>query len=141
MSADHLLARLEHVKRTGRDRWMARCPAHADKQASLSVRELGDGRTLVHDFAGCSVEDILTAVGLDFDALYPERAVDYAKPRETRPYSVHDLVLALGFELDIATLLLVDVARGKSLAPEDRERAQVAVRRISKFVAELRNAR
>lgn len=68
MSVDALLSRLDGVKRTGPGRWIARCSAHDDRHASLSVRELDDGRVLVHDFAGCSVEEVLAAVGMTFDA-------------------------------------------------------------------------
>ena len=73
MTAVALLDRLDGVKRVGVDRWLARCPAHNDMRPSTAVRELDDGRVLVHDFAGCSVEDVLVAVGLSFDALFPER--------------------------------------------------------------------
>ena len=55
MTAATFLDRLDGVKRTGAGRWLARCPAHDDKRASLAVRELDDGRVLVHDFAGCAV--------------------------------------------------------------------------------------
>lgn len=37
---------------------MARCPAHADREPSLSLRQ-GDRGILVHCFAGCSNEDVL----------------------------------------------------------------------------------
>lgn len=37
---------------------MARCPAHADREPSLSLRQ-GDRAILVHCFAGCSSEDVL----------------------------------------------------------------------------------
>ncbi len=74
MTVDVLLTRLDAVRQVGPGRWLARCPAHDDRHASLSLRELDDGRVLVHDFAGCSVEDVLAAAGLTFDALYPEQA-------------------------------------------------------------------
>ena len=73
MSADIFLSRLDRVRSTGHDRWIARCPAHDDGRASLSVRELDDGRVLAHCFAGCGAADVLAAVGLDFDVLYPKR--------------------------------------------------------------------
>ena len=141
MSADDLLRRLEGVRKTGRDRWTAKCPAHGDKHPSLSIRETDDGLVLLHDFGGCSVEEILDAVGLDFDALFPERATDHHRPAEKKPYSVRDLVLALGFELHVATIILCDVSAGKPLSDEDRTRAQTAARRIVKFIAELHHAR
>ena len=48
---------------TGRDSGMGHCPAHADKNRSLSGRQVKD-RFLVHCHAGCSVTAILKALGL-----------------------------------------------------------------------------
>lgn len=79
MSADALLLRLDGVKRTGPNRWIGRCPAHDDRSPSMAVRELDDGRVLVHCFAGCSVEEILSAAGLEFHALFPEPPVGHGK--------------------------------------------------------------
>jgi hypothetical protein len=47
-----VIARALGGRRSG-DQWTARCPAHADEHASLSVRDGGDGRVLVHCHAGC----------------------------------------------------------------------------------------
>ena len=43
---------------TGRGRWLAKCPAHDNRKASLAIRQLDDGRILLHDFAGCHVEHV-----------------------------------------------------------------------------------
>src|SRR5947209_8384112 len=45
--------------------WMARCPAHDDRQASLSISEGTDGRVLLYCHAGCSLTDVLAAVRLE----------------------------------------------------------------------------
>jgi len=50
--------------------WTARCPAHDDEHASLSVREGADGRVLLKDFAGCKPEDIVSALGLQMTDLF-----------------------------------------------------------------------
>ncbi len=71
MTAEELLAKLDEVRRSGRG-WMARCPAHDDREPSLSVREGDDGRILVHCFAGCSVGDICAALGLAMRNLFPD---------------------------------------------------------------------
>lgn len=63
MTADSF-ATLVEAKRTGAGRWVAKCPAHDDGRASLSIREGSEGRTLVHCFAGCSVASVLTALYL-----------------------------------------------------------------------------
>lgn len=71
VSAQPLLDRLDRVRRSGKG-WMARCPAHDDKTASLSITEAPD-KVLVKCFAGCRTEDVLAAVGLAFRDLFPPR--------------------------------------------------------------------
>jgi hypothetical protein len=66
---DRFLERLEHVKRSGSG-WTARCPAHEDRQASLSVGEGDDGRVLLKCHAGCSAEEVVRALGLEFRDLF-----------------------------------------------------------------------
>jgi len=43
---------------------IARCPAHDDRDPSLSIRDGRDGRLLLHCHAGCDFTDILAAAGL-----------------------------------------------------------------------------
>ena len=52
--------------------WMARCPAHDDKEPSLSLRDV-DGTILVHCHAGCSQRAVVDA--LKARGLWPEREV------------------------------------------------------------------
>ncbi len=71
MTADPLLARLHGVRKSG-DGWSARCPAHDDRQNSLSVNSGDDGRILLHCFAGCRPEGIVAALGLEMKDLFPD---------------------------------------------------------------------
>ena len=80
MSAAALLGSLERVKQTGPGRWLARCPARDDRSPSLSIRELDDGRVLLHDFAGCSTEDVMEALGLTLSDLF-EAPLAHSRPR------------------------------------------------------------
>lgn len=130
MPADSLLSRLDKVKRTGPDRWLARCPAHDDRGPSLSIRDLEDGRTLVHCFGGCDVGDVLAAVGLELDALFPPRPLDGCKP-ERRPFSSDDALRCLDFEATLVHLCAEHLAAGNSLSDDDRARLAVAARRIT----------
>lgn len=131
MAVDQLLSRLEGVKRTGKDRWMARCPAHEDKRASLAITELGDGRVLIFDFAGCDVESVLSSVGLEFDALYPERAIDTHCKQERRPFPASDVLRAIAFEARLVSLAALDMAHGRTLSNEARKRVLLANQRIA----------
>ena len=73
LTPDQLLARLDGVHRAGRDRWVARCPAHDDRSPSLSVR-LGDkGGMLLHCHAGCAIAEVISAAGLAWRDIEPDR--------------------------------------------------------------------
>lgn len=75
-------------KRYG-DKAQCRCPAHEDKQASLTITK-GRKCTLFHCHAGCSLECILTAAGLSKkDTFYNTESVKanwraYVEGREKR---------------------------------------------------------
>ena len=42
--------------------WIARCPAHQDRNPSLSLKDGEDGRTLVHCHAGCEQLTVIEAL-------------------------------------------------------------------------------
>lgn len=140
MTAATLVDRLDGVRRISSDRWLARCPAHDDRRASLAVRELDDGRVLVHDFAGCSVADVLAAVGLNFESLFPLRLVDHRVPPERRPFPASDVLRAVDYEALIAATAASFLAGGGTLTDEDRARVLLAAQRISQAVLESRHA-
>lgn len=133
MSADILLQHLQKVKRTKPGNWLASCPSHQDKTASLSVRELDDGRTLIHCFAGCSVEEVLGAAGLTFDALYPEKAIQHGKPVR-RPFSAADVLKIVQFETRLVYLCALDVGNGKKLTESENARLDLAAKRLNHAV-------
>ena len=65
---EETLKRFNVVSRNG-DRAQALCPAHKDKQASLTISR-GDKCTLFHCHAGCDTSDVLAAVGLKLRDTY-----------------------------------------------------------------------
>lgn len=67
---DSVLSKLPDARPNGSG-WIARCPAHDDGRASLSVGVGDDGRALVHCHAGCAPEDIVGAMGLTLADLMP----------------------------------------------------------------------
>jgi len=130
MSTGTLLSQLAGVKKTGVNRWLALCPAHPDKRPSLAVRELDDGRVLVHCFAGCGVEKVLNAVGLEFDALYPEKLISHCLHPERHPFNAKDILEAVGNEALIVSVAASTIARGETLVEDDCERLMLASRRL-----------
>ena len=74
MMIEEFLSHFQSVKQNG-NQYMALCPAHDDRKASLSIKTLRkmEIKILVHCFAGCTTEDILTKVGLSMNELYLEQ--------------------------------------------------------------------
>jgi putative DNA primase/helicase len=70
MHVSEFLSRLDSPRKNSHG-WQARCPAHDDRQASLSVCEGRDGRILLKCFAGCAAPDIVTALSLSMKDLFP----------------------------------------------------------------------
>lgn len=66
-----MIDRFRNARKNGEGKWLACCPAHADRSPSLSVA-YRDGRWLLHCFAGCDTGDILAAVGLEMSDLFDE---------------------------------------------------------------------
>lgn len=130
MSVDTLLAHLDGVRRTGPGRWIAKCPAHDDNSPSLAVRELGDGRTLAHCFAGCAVDDVVAAVGLTLSNLMPPRAIGDHIPRERKPFNPSDVLECVALEALIASIAALALARGEPLQDTDHERLLTASARL-----------
>ena len=123
---------LEKVKRTGQESYVACCPAHADKNPSMTITEKDDGRVLLHCFAGCSVEEILGSVGLTFDDLFPERLPDpYAPTKSERiPFNPRDVLAAVSTESLITAIAASDLAKGTQLTKDGYARLLVAVSRL-----------
>lgn len=125
---DVLLERLSGLKSTGPDRWIARCPAHADRSPSMTVRAMSDGRILLHCFAGCDPQDVLSNVGLNFGDLFPEPLTRDSLPRIRAAFSAHEALLCLSTESGIVALAASDLAEGRESNPD---RVSLAAGRIA----------
>jgi hypothetical protein len=77
------IADLLHARPSGAG-FIAHCPAHADHSPSVSIREGQDGRTLIHCFAGCSVESICDALRIRVSDLFTRSGTVEPKPRSVR---------------------------------------------------------
>ena len=61
MNAGRISSGLPGVRKIAEGRWLACCPAHDDKNPSLSISQISD-KVLVHCFAGCKQRDVLRAL-------------------------------------------------------------------------------
>ena len=77
---------------------MAKCPAHDDKKASLSITKGDNGKILLHCHAGCPTESICESLGLTMKDLFdePVKAQEAAQIVATYDYTdlSGDLLLA-----------------------------------------------
>ena len=136
MSASNLLNHLSRVKKTGADRWMACCPAHQDKTASLSIKDLPDGRVLLHCFAGCDPDSVLAAIGLTFADIMPERLPGEFKPVR-HAFSAFDALRALVADLLFIRLCVRSLSQGRALIESDREALHQSAYRIENALAAI----
>ncbi len=78
---DSFIPRLKVVRKAG-SRYTARCPAHEDKEASLSISSGDDGRVLLKCFAGCTAEEIVKSLGLKMKDLFPPKGRGVKAPNK-----------------------------------------------------------
>lgn len=128
MDVTVLLAKLNGVK--GRNgSWVACCPAHEDRSPSLSVKELGDGRILLHCFGGCGTDAVLGVLGLEMGDLFPKSLDMHLAP--TRGFTAADALRCLAREGAMVAIAAADQAEGKPQNADDAERVAKALGRIN----------
>jgi hypothetical protein len=118
---ERLLARLERVKPSKPGSWIASCPTefhrYGDRSRGLSIREIDDGSVLLHCFGGCSTESVLTALGLTFNDLYPDKLeIGGKKPNRISRHETYDALIR---DIRICAIAFNDLAHGKIISPDD----------------------
>lgn len=121
---DVVLQRLAKVKANGNGKWKACCPAHDDKDPSLSIREADDSKVLLHCWAGCDTDSIVAAIGLTIRDLFP------CDDKSNRPGPSR---AAIEHERRIVTIGLSLLAQGGKLPPSDLDRLETARRRLAQL--------
>lgn len=76
---DRLVSATGYTGHERAGRLSTRCPAHEDRQASLSVRR-ADDRVLLHCFAGCRLDDVLAELELTKRDLFDRTGKLWRKP-------------------------------------------------------------
>jgi hypothetical protein len=138
MSIDLLLSRLNKVRRTSHNSWIACCPAHEDRKPSFTIRDAGDGRILLHCFGGCATENILAAVGMTWEDVMPEKPIAHrVEPEKVKVYAT-DALRAIQNEARIVAVAAFDLKAGRALGKPEHDRLMLAVERINTAV-ELAN--
>ena len=67
---ENLLSKLRDLRRRDANHWQACCPAHNDRNPSLSITLEKDDKILLYCHAGCELEDILYELGIEMKDLF-----------------------------------------------------------------------
>jgi hypothetical protein len=112
----------------GNDRYIACCCAHEDKTPSLVIT-VKDRRILLHCFAGCTPNSIVSAAGLVWEDLFEDewdashqRAISSQKPLEP--------VSQILVDENVLLIVRNKLANGEKLTAEDQARAEIAYERV-----------
>ena len=128
---DNVLALLVKVRQRQPGQYSACCPAHADKGPSLSIRETPEGSVLIHCFAGCTVSEVVGALGLEMTALFPPRELSGREPaRHARLLTAGQALELLETEAYLVCVAAANVLHGVVLGQVDIDRLALAAGRI-----------
>ena len=129
---DTLLPLLQKVRKTRHDRWIACCPAHDDKNPSLSIQEQDDGALLIYCHSLCAPAHIMAAVGLELKDLYQQNVLPaehpFHRPRP-KPIPYREILTNLREDLLVLSIGFGQLKQGHLLTLEDIERLNTAALR------------
>jgi hypothetical protein len=109
----------------------ARCPVHGGHSASLAFRiHPAEDRIQLKCFAECGALEVLTTLGLDWPALYPDRPHDN-RIRRLPPIPYRECLTGITEEVQHVLLAAARLETGK-LTEADLNRLVVAVDRIER---------
>lgn len=121
---NQLLAALgSDVKARGKDKWIAKCKVHMDKDFAMSIKLNSDNSVMAHCFAcGANGLDLYNALGLDLDELFGKER-DNSMP--------HNIKTQYDEDKWFMAIYNSDVEKGLSTTLQDKRRAKLAVARMA----------
>ena len=131
-AAAKLLDRLDRAKQTRPGNWIAGCPCCDSKRGRpISIRELDNGRVLLHAFCGCETEAVLGALGLGIGDLFEAPIGHHFAPSHSR-IPARDLLAVVDEEVIAASIIASDFLRTNSINEAAVQRLAQAAARIGK---------
>lgn len=134
---DKLLSKLQRVTakkptKNGLNLWLALCPAHADKTPSLTITECTDNTVLLKCWSGCTVSEIVRAVGLELKDLFKYESTN--KQSNSSPsFKKLPSKQAIAHERLIIQVAQAQQNKGQLLNKADKQRYQLALQRLKRL--------
>lgn len=141
---DTVLDRLAgyRLRENATGRWRAVCPVCGERNAStLSIGEADSGAVLFKCFKSeCSAHQIAHALGLEIEDLFPPRPAPgggTSPVRRRRLLTAGQALELLDSEITLAIVCASDMAQGKPLGDDTRQRLTQAAARVAMMRAEV----
>ena len=135
MGIENLLSRLQGVKATGKNRWLCKCSAHADKSPSMHIMLSDDGKILINCKAGCNTYSILQSIGLDWEDIMPEKATHHRKKPVKQVLYASEALELIKYEARIVLASAFKMRR-EALTSDDMARLEASMQVINKLTQE-----
>ena len=124
---EKVLAVAESVTQSKPGQWRCKCPSHqaeVSKKKSLSVSETATGSVLIHCFAGCDVDAVVTAWGLSLSDLFPndehtQKSKYDGKPKFLNGKDPRKVIEGVRFVATIVELGASKLLQGETLDDDD----------------------
>lgn len=122
----------------GRDRWRCACPAHGGtNRSTLSIGVADNGAVLLRCWQGCSIEQIVGALGLDVGDLFPPKDT-HAQPLKRRSMlTARQALDLLQAESLVVFVVASDVHRERQVSDANWLRLRDAAARIQALGQEV----
>lgn len=142
MSVEKILNKLQKVKRSGNNSWLACCSAHDDRSPSLSITDNGDGKVMLRCFAGCETIDVLNAIGLDWEDVMPPKT-QYTQTNKPVKHTLYatDALDIVRTEAQIIVMAAIDITKGVKIGEGEMARIATAISRINTVLEATKNAK
>lgn len=126
MTTAKVLDLFKDVRHVRANKYVARCPAHSDPTARLSIRIEADGRWEFHCWGGCSTHDVLMALSKNEDHIFPVTTMTshYLKPIPV-PFDEIDALAGLCPMLQEAYIYSDQQSKGHTLSEAAMKRLAV----------------
>ncbi|MDV6345642.1 hypothetical protein [Nitrosomonas sp. Is37] len=120
---------------------LAFCPGHDDRKSrSLAVSIGRDGQILMRCFAGCSIHEITSAMGLSVSDLFPDSNKAKYDPQSRAHFHEWQILEALAFDAAVLLIVARRINEGDKLPEADMEYLAKAVIRINDAVSYSRRS-
>lgn len=139
MSIESFLNNLHKVKPQGRNKWVALCPCHDDKNPSLAISD-DNGIVLIHCFGcGANAVEVAHKLGVDLSELFPPKSeIDYDKTGQKYQFNNRQVLKALYSETLVSYVILKGIA-DDPIASQVKDRLLLSISRISAAIDYIEN--